>query len=147
MHKPLLKENEIQDLDWDKYQQMTGVLTRINRADLDSEMEELPAIYSYYHGLMIRSKSLYDEATNALEETAAEIRHEQRKSGVKITAIAGEDLVKCHPDVKDLNTLLTQRKEVYSLLKSLCDALNIKKDMLVQLSANQRQETKLYSNG
>lgn len=113
---------------------------------MEGELEILPGVFSYYFGLTVRAKTLLDSSEKATDELKSLIRSEQRKTGVKLTALAGEDLVNCDENVQALAIMSRDRKETYSLMKSLCDALSVKKDMLIQLSANQRQETKLYSS-
>lgn len=146
MFKPLLKESELQNLNWDKYQEMSGMLTRINRTDLESEMELLPTTYSYYAGLAEKAKAKVHSAEQLLEECKSQIKKELRDSGQKVTVAQGEDFVNCDEDIKRLTITVMECNEIYRLMKCLCDALHAKKEMLVQLSANQRQETKLYSN-
>tara|TARA_R110000851_G_scaffold229758_1_gene382459 strand:+ start:18001 stop:18441 length:441 start_codon:yes stop_codon:yes gene_type:complete len=145
MFTPLLKESDILELNWEHYEGIAANLSRIDKSSMEDELVELPTVYSYYHGLMIRSKTLCDKMAEKIEVAKSNTRHENRQTGVKVTAIAGEDLVNCNVKIQILVQALISRKEIYSLLKSVCDAIMMKKDMLIQLSANQRQETKLYS--
>jgi hypothetical protein len=111
--------------------------------NVDDELVETTVVYSYYYGIMVRSKLLLDEAVDALEQHKASTRNEKRKDG-KLTAVAGEDLVNSLPETADLNSLVRSRQEIYGYAKGICNSLEMKKDMLVQLSANSRQESKLY---
>jgi len=45
----------------------------------------------------------------------------------------------------DLYNLVSKNEEIYGLMKGICSTLDHKKDMLVQLSANKRQEIKLHN--
>jgi len=87
---------------------------------------------------------------------ALEIKIEQKSAQVRLAAVDSSDkkvtdknleaIVSADPEIfalkQDYNNLTTR----YSLLKSLVTALDHKKDMLIQLSSNQRAETKLYNN-
>tara|TARA_R110002094_G_scaffold107519_2_gene105800 strand:+ start:1341 stop:1781 length:441 start_codon:yes stop_codon:yes gene_type:complete len=146
MFEPLLLEADILHFTWADYQNMSAKLSRINKLNVEDELATLPTVYSYYHGLMIRAKTLQDELSGHLEACESALRKNARDTGPKLTAAAAEDLVNCDKDIQDLKRLLIARKEIYLLLKSVCDAISYKKDMLIQLSSNQRQETKLYSS-
>ena len=133
MFTPLLKESDILELNWEHYEGIAANLSRIDKSSMEDELVELPTVYSYYHGLMIRSKTLCDKMAEKIEVAKSNTRHENRQT------------VNCNVKIQILVQALISRKEIYSLLKSVCDAIMMKKDMLIQLSANQRQETKLYS--
>jgi hypothetical protein len=115
-----------------------------NRTNVSDELSEIPAQFSYYHGIMIRSKRLLDNAVDAFEQYKAGARTEKRKEG-KLTAVAGEDFVNSLASTSVLNKEIQNRQEIYGYAKGICSSLEMKKDMLVQLSANNRMETKLYN--
>tara|TARA_R110002126_G_scaffold8408_1_gene39843 strand:- start:1337 stop:1777 length:441 start_codon:yes stop_codon:yes gene_type:complete len=145
MFEPLLLEVDILNLTWDQYRSMAAKITYIDRSNVEDELSTIATVYSYYHGLTIRAKTLQDEMVEEVEECEAALRKYNRGMGPKLTAIAAQDLVICDEDIQARRKLVIARKEIYLLLKSLCDSIAYKKDMLTQLSANQRQETKLYS--
>lgn len=104
----------------------------------------IAAQYSYYHGIMIKAKRLLDKAVEAFDQYKAVARNERRKESVKLTAAAAEDYVHSLPSCAELVTIIQHRQETYGYAKGICSSLEMKKDMLVQLSANSRMETKLY---
>ncbi len=111
--------------------------------EVSTELSEIAAQFSYYCGIMIRSKRLLDDAVEAAEEHKAEVRTEKRKE-TKMTAVAGEDFVNSLASTSALNKEIRIRQETYGYAKGICNSLEMKKEMLVQLSANNRSETKLY---
>lgn len=111
--------------------------------NVEDELSEITVAYSYYYGIMTRAKLLLDDANDALEQHKASTRNEKRKDG-KLTAVAGEDLVNSLPETAELTALVRTRQEAYGYAKGICNSIEMKKDMLVQLSANSRQESKLY---
>lgn len=145
MFKPLIKKEDLDTLDWETFVQVSPEICGIRVSALEDELCSIPTIYSYYHGLMIVSKSMLDESLDMMEIEKSNIRQAQRLKGVKVTAVQGEDLVNCNPAIVSFSEIIRNRKEVYSMLKGLCDSIAMKKETLIQLSANQRQETKLYS--
>ena len=64
--------------------------------------------------------------------------------GKKMTAKDLDDLVLSADDYKEYKTNLNDATLKYELLKGLVRSLEHRKDMLQQISANKREETKLY---
>ena len=137
----LIKIKTDTSLDKDLYDTICEELTSIG--DVHKELSEITAQYSYYHGIMIHSKRRLDEAVDQFEQYKSGARTEKRKKG-KLTAVAGEDFVNSLSETVALNTIVQNLQESYGYAKGICSALEMKKDMLVQLSANNRMETKLY---
>ena len=112
--------------------------------EVANQLREISALYGYYYGIMIKAKRLLDNAEDALESYKASARTDKRSEGVKLTAVAAEDYVQSLGLTRELNKEMLRLKEGYGYAKGLCSTLEMKKDMLVQLSANSRQESKLY---
>ena len=112
--------------------------------EVANQLREISAQYGYYYGVMIKSKRLPDNAEDALEIYKASARTGKRSEGVKLTAVAAEDYVQSLELTGELNNEVLRLREGYSYAKGICSSLDMKKDMLVQLSANSRQESKLY---
>lgn len=139
-------ETDPKELNQDTYQYIVSIISKVAR-DPNAAADQLSNIssqYTYYYGIMIRAKRYLDDAEEALENFKASARTEKRDSGVKLTAIAAEDYVNSLELTADLNSKVRHFKESYGYAKGLCNTLEMKKDMLVQLSANSRQESKLY---
>jgi hypothetical protein len=109
-----------------------------------NQMCEIPTVYAYYYGIMIRIKRLLDDAEENFEEFKATARTEKRAEGAKLTAVAGEDYVNSLQESQNFTSEIRHLRESYGYAKGICNTLDMKKDMLVQLSANSRQESKLY---
>ena len=112
--------------------------------EVANQLREISALYGYYYGVMIKTKRLLDNAEDALENYKASARTSKRSEGVKLTAVAAEDYVQSLELTGELNNEVRRLKEGYGYAKGICSTLEMKKDMLVQLSANSRQESKLY---
>jgi hypothetical protein len=112
--------------------------------EVANQLREISALYGYYYGVMIKSKRLLDNAEDALENYKASARTGKRSEGVKLTAVAAEDYVQSLELTGELNNEVLRLREGYGYAKGICSSLDMKKDMLVQLSANSRQESKLY---
>ena len=129
----------------DIYDDVVSVVSTVAR-DPDKAADQLSYIssqYGYYYGIMIRAKRLLDNAVEALESFKAEARTSKRNSGVKLTVAAAEDHVNSLEETFELNSEINRLKEGYGYAKGICNSLEMKKDMLIQLSANSRQEIKL----
>lgn len=126
-----------------------GVIEDIGRVARDpngvaDQLREISSLYGYYYGIMIKTKRLLDNAEDALENYKASARSSKRGEGVKLTAVAAEDYVQSLEPTRELSEEVRRLKEGYGYAKGICSSLEMKKDMLVQLSANSRQESKLY---
>lgn len=144
-----LKKDDLDTLDLDLYLDLVKDLTHLDKDDLTGELAKHSTVYSYYHGLLIFLKARVDRTAKALESTTSILKvdaaQEHKKAGAKATATYLEDLVGSRDEVNGLKDKLISEEERYGYLKSICQALEHKKDMLIQLSANSRTETKLYN--
>ena len=139
-------ETDPESLNQDTYQYIVDIVSKVAR-DPNTAADQLSNIssqYAYYYGIMIRTKRLLDDCEDALENFKASARTSRRDEGVKLTAVAAEDYVQSLDLTNDLNDQVRRSKESYGYAKGICNTLEMKKDMLIQLSANSRQESKLY---
>jgi len=139
-------ETDPESLNQDTYQYIVDIVSKVAR-DPNTAADQLSNIssqYAYYYGIMIRTKRLLDDCEDALENFKASARTSRRSEGVKLTAVAAEDYVQSLDLTNDLNDQVRRSKESYGYAKGICNTLEMKKDMLIQLSANSRQESKLY---
>jgi len=137
------------DLTWDAYVELTTKLSSINRNNVDGELADLPQKYSYYSGLLSVAKKEVEKARLDLEQYMATTRQEEYNrrmaSGQKATDKYLESYVMSQELYKEYNEALYMSNFKYNLLRDLVNALSIKKDALVQLSANSRAEAKIYN--
>lgn len=141
--------SEILELDVGAFKDLCDDLCRINNDMVDKELINHPTIYTYYSGMLVKVKYLVDKLTSDFEIFCSQISNEEmltsKNSGNKATAKYLEDFVKSHPSYQKMKTEILALEELYGYIKALCVGLEHKKDMIVQLSANKRSETKLYS--
>jgi hypothetical protein len=142
-------KDALASLDADKYIELTQELAKINRHDIAGELSTHPAVFSYYSGLTLTQKGKLDRQNNSLLNLFSfhrmTVSDSNKKAGSKATATYLEDCVNSLPEIQNLRESIQKEEEIYLLLKSICTMLEHKKDMLVQLSANLRTETKLYN--
>jgi len=134
-------------IDLEMYMAICDIMTKIDKYQLEDELKRQSSIYAWYSGAMIIAKQRMDQLEITIEQKSAQVRLAAvDTSDKKITDKNLEAIVTADPEIsgmkQDYNNLTTR----YSLLKSLVTALDHKKDMLIQLSSNQRAETKLYNN-
>lgn len=130
------------DISDDIYHDIIVDLSRTS--NVDEDMASHPAVYGYYHGILSKAKREVDMQSLHLEVQEARLKMNICSKGKKASHIV-EAEVQGNPEIAELNLKLIRAKEVYNLIKSICSTLEHRKDMLVQLSANKRMETKLFS--
>lgn len=137
----------IDDITWENYVEIANELTKIDKERLNDELTKCPTMYSYYHGLMVTCKRELDKAKTDLEVCQAILKKETRNNskGVKITEKYLESEIISNPEYWKHSECVVKADEKYGLMKALVASLTHKKDMLIQLSANKREETKLYN--
>ena len=112
-------------------------------------MLKLPSKYSEYHTLCIKAKKVFDEENRVLAALTADLGNKASdvlpRNAQKATAKNVENYIFSDIDYNNQVKLTNKANERYLTLKGLVSALELKKDMLVQLNANRRAETKLYN--
>tara|TARA_R110002051_G_C8647619_1_gene487113 strand:+ start:360 stop:800 length:441 start_codon:yes stop_codon:yes gene_type:complete len=139
----------LENFDWEMFRPLFQNLTTINSNSLEDEMLKLPSRYSEYHTLCIKAKKAFDEENRRLVELTAELGNRASvdlpRNATKATAKNVENYIFSDTDYNNQVRLTNKANERYLTLKGLVSALELKKDMLVQLNANRRAETKLYN--
>ena len=108
-------------------------------------MTRQAAIYSYYHGLMSFAKKRVGDMQTDMTRFASELRKTVKEESTgKMTAKDLDDAVLSHPSYFDKMNEVNEMNFRFELLRGLVRALEQKKDMLQQVSANRREEAKLY---
>lgn len=127
------------------FKDISDAVVKFDPNNIDNEMVRQASIYSYYHGMMVVAKKFANDRETDLTRLMAKLRSGYKQSTTaKLTAKDLDDLV-----LSDDSYILAQNDVhesimKYELLKGLVRALEQKKDMLQQVSANRREETKLY---
>ena len=139
----------LENFDWSMFRPIFQRLTDIDTNRLEDEMQKLPSRYSDYHTLCVKAKKQYDEENRVLAELSAQLGNDATsallKQHQKATAKNIENYIFSNSDYNNQVQQVNKAQERYLTLKGLVGALELKKDMLVQLNANRRAETKLYN--
>lgn len=133
-------------LDWEVYTEVSQALTRIDFSNIQEELVKHPSIYSYYASLRDVAKSECDRASHSADEYAAKLRtsiSSDPPKGKRLTDKYLTSLVEDDIEYNNLLKVIIEKQKFYNLLKTLTTSLEHKKDCLVQISANQRAETKI----
>jgi hypothetical protein len=136
----------LNDFTWENYKQISSQLLQVNEKEVETELRLQASRYSMYHGLMCRCKAELSEREREAEFISASIREEVRNSSTsKAPAHALESIVNSNQEYNDKIKEVNEAAFRYEMLKGLTKALEQKKDMLVQISSNNRAEVKLYN--
>lgn len=143
----LLKAYE--SMSWDTYIKLADGLVEINKDNLETELLRQSSNYAYLNGLASLAKKDLDVASSKLDQYIAITRKSEsmKRVGEKTTDKMLESLVTSQPEYQQLVEELTNRTYKYNLIRNLVQAIECKKDMLVQLSANTRAEINLSNKG
>ena len=137
----------LENFTWNNYKEISDALSSFDDGMIDQEMMRQATLYSYYYGLMSVAKRQMNNESTALTQFASQLRKEAKNHtpGIKkLTAKDLDDLVFGDEDYRAKDIQLNDATFKYELLKGLVRSLEQKKDMLQQVSANKREEIKLY---
>jgi hypothetical protein len=135
----------LDDFTWDNYKDISDGVVKFDDNNIDGEMMRQASMYSYYHGLMSLAKKGINDQQTDLARFAGELRKSIKdESRTKMTAKDLDDAVMSSPEYFQRMNSMNEMNFKFELLKGLVRALEQKKDMLQQVSANRREETKLY---
>lgn len=124
-------------------------LLRITDDDYMDEMQNLAINYAYEATKLAKAKHHMDQTKYDLEFITARayssIRADLGNAG-KVTEKMVENLVIQRDEVLSVKNRLNDATQDYNERKAIVTALEIKRDMLIQLSSNKRAEVKLHAN-
>lgn len=139
----------LEDFDWSTYREVMNSLVRINENDLSAELSDQAFRYSMFYGLLNEAKKAYDEALHNLDRcvavTTKDIRSEWISKGKKVTDKAVEAEVIGSEAYDIFKSQVNDANYKVGLLKGLVSSLDQRHSMLIQLSSNNRSETKIYN--
>ena len=135
------------DFTWENFSLIGKELSRIDRDNLNGALLEHPVIFQQYMSLLALSKKELDEANGKLNLISYRLRKECRETNLhkKLTAKDLDALIGTDEEFLEAERTVNEESLKYLTVKGMVSALEHKKDVLVQLSANSRTETKLYS--
>ena len=135
----------LQDFTWENYKDISDAVVKFDEFNIENEMFRQASVYSYYYGLMGAAKKQMNDLDTELVRLSSVLRRDYKENSTsKLTAKDLDDLVFSHADYIQATGACNEASFKYELLKGLVRALEQKKDMIQQVSANKREETKLY---
>ena len=141
--------NTLEDLTWRSYIEISQAISFVDETKINSELAESATRYTYWSGLLAMAKKNLDDAKLKFDQHVAIISEETRadlaeKSG-KVTDKKVMAVVESNPLYGAARESVIEAELKYNLMRNLTEALKHRKDMLIQLSANSRKETDLYT--
>jgi len=135
------------DFTWENFTLIGKELSNIDRENINGELAQHPVLFQQYVSLVALSKRQLDETTTYLNLTTSRIRKDFKQSSFpkKLTAKDLDDLVFVDHEYTAAADKVTVANHKYLMVKGMVSAMEHKKDCLIQLSSNSRQETRLYS--
>ncbi|MFT4064377.1 hypothetical protein [Paraburkholderia sp.] len=119
---------------------------QVTETNLDDCMMQQASLRAYYGARAARAEAQASSIKARFEVREAKIYDEHRKSlvaaGEKVTEKAVENMVKMDPRWIAAKMLVIESESIAAVAKSCVVALADRKDMVVQLGADRREETK-----
>jgi len=138
--------NSLEELTPKKYQELIEAISYIDETKIATELSTQPYRFSYWSKYMADAKRDLDKAKMDLEIQVALIQEDLiNNSQTKLTDKKLNSKVMADPMYSSLRHVVTDKEYKYNLLRNITEALKQRKDMLIQLSANNRKETDLYT--
>lgn len=120
--------------------------TRVTEATLDACMIEQNGLRSYYGAQAARAEAQHARLKVKFEVIEATLYDKHRKdlaaSGEKVTEKMVENAVKMDPRWLKAKNLVIEAETIASINKSLVESLKDRRDMIIQLGADRRDEYK-----
>lgn len=115
-------------------------------ANLGGAMETQASLFAHYGELAARAARQVDDLELLLENAEAKVyrllRDDASAKGEKITEAMLEKFVSVHPRVVQFKRALNEAKQIEATAKVYVEAFRSRKDMLVQMGAQAREEYK-----
>jgi hypothetical protein len=107
------------------------------------------AVYASYAGLLQYAKKevsfLEIELNQCVTAASIRVRKEYEDKGMKATVAVVETFVSSDESCTEMTRQLATLNEKEGLLRGLLNSLSQRKDCLIQLSSNQRNEMQMHS--
>jgi len=135
----------LQEFNWEGYHILSEELLKFDDHSVDAELSHQASTYSFFHAVMCLAKKELSDAEAEHMQFMSRLRRDiKNDSSSKQTAKDLDDAVLSDDKNREHQNRVNELSFRYELLKGLVRALEQKKDMLQQVSANKREETKLY---
>ena len=134
----------------DTYLEVTKKYLRIDESSVERALLQHTGVYAFFGAVLAHAKMRMDESSTDLERMEAKVREERRAelldAGKKATDRALDAYVRTVDVVQEHEDNHRKCSHKYHLAKNIMNSLDHQKDMLVQISANKRAETKLIGD-
>ena len=134
----------------ESYLDITKRYLKVDELTVDKALYQHTGVYAFFGAVQAYAKRELDKASNDFEYVEATCREARRselvESGNKATDRALDAHVKTLSAVKEKIRLKESASYKYLLAKNIVNSLEHQKDMLVQISANKRAESKLVGD-
>lgn len=111
---------------------------------IELRLREIPSWYTFVYQKYAEARSRVRRAKRAVQETESEVFNEVQRANSSKTVARTEADVDEDPRVKKARERLNDAKEYRDRWKGALKALEVQKDMLVQLSSREKKEADLY---
>jgi len=139
----------LDDIRKDNLKNIISHIAAVDDSGLEVALSLLPPIYGYLACLLSEAKEKMDLAELELEEKEArlrkDIRESMKKQGAKITEKTLDAEVICSAEYIERKVEFIEATTKYNTMRNLLTTIEYKKDMVIQISANTRNEKKLYT--
>ena len=139
----------LDDIHKDNLKRIIAQIAAIDDSGLEVALSLLPSVYGYLACLLSEAKEKMDLAEVELEQQEArlrkDIRESMKKQGAKITEKTLDAEVICSAEYIEKRVDFIEATTKYNTMRNLLTTIEYKKDMVIQISANTRNEKKLYT--
>ncbi|MDT4817832.1 hypothetical protein FQZ97_509160 [compost metagenome] len=122
------------------------VATSVNEVNLDQAMMEQADLRSHYGAVLARAEAQHARVKARFEVKEAQLYDSHRRaladSGEKVTEKAVENAVKLDPAWLTAKNLVIEAESIAGVLKALNESLKDRRDMIIQLGADRRDDAK-----
>ena len=133
----------------DQYTTLVRKYIEIDVAEINKTITEHSAYFAFFGAVLAYAKKVQDTLSVKLEMSEAKHKELRRcaltEKAQKVTESHLNTYVLIVPELIEMRDELLEAQQKYNLAKNLINSLDHQKDMLVQLSANNRAEVKLIS--
>jgi len=134
----------------DTYLDITKRYLRVDEVNIDKALFQHTGVFAFFGAVLAYAKRELDKASNDCEYEEARCREERRAEaladGKKATDRSLDAYVKTVSSLREKERVREQCSYRYHLSKNIVNSLDHQKDMLIQISANKRAETKLVGD-
>jgi len=133
----------------DTYLDIVKRYLNVSETNVDTALYQHTGVFAFFGAVLAYAKREMDRAGSARDREEASVREARRaemvSEGKRATDRALDAYVITVSTVRDKQDKFETSSHKYHLAKNILNSLDHQKDMLVQISANKRAETKLVS--